>query len=73
VDISALIDDLLARGQNDIHSQVVGAVEQLLFDKVLRATGGHLGKAAERLGLNRSTLRYKLRDSGGSADRPPAE
>jgi two-component system nitrogen regulation response regulator GlnG len=69
-DIGALIDDLLARGVNDIHTQVVGAVERMLFDRVLRATGGHLGKAAERLGLNRSTLRYKLRDAGLSADKP---
>jgi two-component system nitrogen regulation response regulator GlnG len=73
VDVSALIDDLLTRGVNDVHSQVVGAVERMLFDKVLRATGGHLGKAAERLGLNRSTLRYKLRDAGLSAEKPPAE
>ena len=42
----------------------MASVERVLFDRVLQATGGHLGKAAERLGLNRSTLRYKLRDTG---------
>jgi two-component system nitrogen regulation response regulator GlnG len=72
-DVAKLIDDLVARGENELHARVVATVERMLFDRVLRATGGHLGRAAERLGLNRSTLRYKLRDAGLSADRPPAE
>jgi two-component system nitrogen regulation response regulator GlnG len=72
-DISALIEELLTRGDNDLHARVIGAVERLLFAQVLRATGGHLGRAAERLGLNRSTLRYKLRDAGLSTDRPLPE
>ena len=70
IDVSRLIDDLVARGENDLHTRVVAAVERILFDRVLRATGGHLGRAAERLGLNRSTLRYKLRDTGLSAESP---
>jgi two-component system nitrogen regulation response regulator GlnG len=45
----------------------------MLFDRVLRATSGHLGQSAERLGLNRSTLRYKLREAGLSSDRPSAQ
>jgi DNA-binding NtrC family response regulator len=72
-DIPKLIDDLVASGQNNIHGRVVAAVERMLFERVLHATGGHLGRSAERLGLNRSTLRYKLRDAGLSADRPPTE
>jgi two-component system nitrogen regulation response regulator GlnG len=72
-DVSKLIDDLLASGENDIHSRVVSAVERMLFDRVLRATNGHLGQSAERLGLNRSTLRYKLREAGLSPDRPAAQ
>jgi two-component system nitrogen regulation response regulator GlnG len=72
-DIPKLIDDLVASGKNDIHGLVVAAVERMLFERVLRATGGHLGRSAERLGLNRSTLRYKLRDAGLSADRPQSE
>ncbi len=73
VDVSKLIEDLVARGENDLHARVVTAVERILFDLVLHATNGHLGKAAERLGLNRSTLRYKLRDTGLSAENPHAE
>ncbi|VTR92960.1 response regulator with -like aaa-type and dna-binding domains : Response regulator with CheY-like receiver, AAA-type ATPase, and DNA-binding domains OS=Singulisphaera acidiphila (strain ATCC BAA-1392 / DSM 18658 / VKM B-2454 / MOB10) GN=Sinac_1278 PE=4 SV=1: Response_reg: Sigma54_activat: HTH_8 [Gemmata massiliana] len=73
MDVSKLIEDLVARGENDLHARVVTAVERILFDRVLHATNGHLGKAAERLGLNRSTLRYKLRDTGLSAESPHAE
>jgi len=73
LNVPALIDDLLARGENDLHSQVMVSVERVLFDRVLRATGGHLGRAAERLGLNRSTLRYKLRDTGLTTDKLSAD
>jgi|SRR5579883_300069 len=73
VNVPKLIEELLTRGEHNIHSQVVAAVERMLFEHVLRATGGHLGRAAERLGLNRSTLRYKLRDAGLTADRPSTD
>ena len=67
------IDDLLNRGENDLHSQVVAVVERILLKRVLRETDWHLGRACERLGLNRSTLRYKLRDLGLNAERPGNE
>jgi two-component system nitrogen regulation response regulator GlnG len=82
--LESLIDDLVARGEGDLHARVVAAVERALFRRVLRETGGHLGRTSDRLGLNRSTLRYKLRDLGigvdrvvtegphGKADGPPA-
>jgi two-component system nitrogen regulation response regulator GlnG len=69
VDLPALIDTLLERGENQLHAQVVAHVERVLFRRVLQETGGHLGHACERLGLNRSTLRYKLRDLGLNTDR----
>ena len=69
VDVKSLIDELLARGESNLHTQVVSIVERALFKRVLQETGGHLGHACERLGLNRSTLRYKLRDLGLSIDR----
>ncbi len=73
VDVKAMIDDLLAKGENNLHTQVVAIVERALFKRVLQETGGHLGHACERLGLNRSTLRYKLRDLGLSIDRVVGE
>jgi two-component system nitrogen regulation response regulator GlnG len=39
-------------------------VEQILFKRVIQETQGHQGQASDRLGLSRSTLRYKLRDLG---------
>jgi two-component system nitrogen regulation response regulator GlnG len=69
VGLSAIIDDLLRRGGNELHARLMAVAERALFRRVLQETGGHLGRACERLGLNRSTLRYKLRDLGLSADR----
>lgn len=73
VDVNAVIDELLARGENQLHSQVTAMVERVLFKRVLQETSGHLGHACERLGLNRSTLRYKLRDLGLSIERVVGE
>jgi len=74
--MSYLNTALIARGENDLHARVVGAVERMLFDRVLRATGGHLGRTAERLGLRQSTVSQHIPDSelrgrlrfGASAD-----
>jgi two-component system nitrogen regulation response regulator GlnG len=73
LDLPALIDDLLRRGENDLYDKVVPAVERALLTRVLQETKGHLGQASERLGLNRSTLRYKLRDLGLSVERVVGE
>lgn len=72
-DLEGMIDDLLVRGESDLHSKVVAVVERALFKRVLLETGGHIGRACERLGLNRSTLRYKLRDLELSIDRVVGE
>jgi two-component system nitrogen regulation response regulator GlnG len=78
VSLEALIDDLVARGEGELHARVIAVVERALFRRVLQETGSHLGRTSERLGLNRSTLRYKLRELGISIDRviadaPPGE
>ena len=72
-DLRAIIDELLERGENDLHARLVAVLERVLFRRVLQETGGHLGRASERLGLNRSTLRYKLRELGLSPDRAAGE
>ncbi|OWK43446.1 sigma-54-dependent transcriptional regulator [Fimbriiglobus ruber] len=69
VGLDALIDDLIARGESDLHARVVAVAERTLFRRVLQLTGGHLGQTSERLGLNRSTLRYKLKDLKINVDR----
>jgi two-component system nitrogen regulation response regulator GlnG len=73
VDVTAVLDDLLARGETNLHARVLAVVERALFKRILSETGGHLGQAAERLGLNRSTLRYKLRELGLSVERVVGE
>jgi DNA-binding NtrC family response regulator len=69
MDLRDLIDGFLSRGENNVHGQVIAIVERIVLKRVLQETGGHLAQAAERLGLNRSTLRYKLRDLGLSVGR----
>jgi two-component system nitrogen regulation response regulator GlnG len=67
--LKAFIEDLVKRGENDLHAKVTRAVERILFTRVLQETHGHQSHASERLGLGRSTLRYKMRDLGLTLDR----
>jgi two-component system nitrogen regulation response regulator GlnG len=69
LDIVRLIDGWVRQGEPKIYDKVMHVVERALFLRVLHETKGHLGQASERLGLNRSTLRYKLRDLGLSVER----
>ncbi len=66
--VKAKLAGLLARidgyPAHDLYEKVVARVERPLFDLVLAHTGGNQLKAAEILGLNRSTLRKKLADLG---------
>jgi len=48
----------------DLHGYVTAAVEQPMIEWVLRNTGGNQIKAAEILGINRNTLRAKIRQLG---------
>ena len=49
------------------------AVERTLFNKVLRLTHGHQAQASEILGINRTTLRHKLRALGLGVDKVVTE
>jgi two-component system nitrogen regulation response regulator GlnG len=68
-DLDAFIEEALQRGERGLHEQVVQAVERRLFTHVLRYTHGHQAQASEVLGLNRTTLRHKLRDLGLAVDK----
>ncbi|HHJ35567.1 MAG TPA: DNA-binding transcriptional regulator Fis [Gammaproteobacteria bacterium] len=46
---------------NDMYELVLRQVEQPLFEAILEHTKGNQSRAAELLGLNRGTLRKKLR------------
>jgi two-component system, NtrC family, nitrogen regulation response regulator GlnG len=68
-ELQALIAGLLGRGEPNIYSQVLAAVERVLFSQVLQHTHGHQQQASERLGISRATLRHKLRLLGLAVDR----
>ncbi|MFH0342663.1 MAG: helix-turn-helix domain-containing protein [Chromatiales bacterium] len=44
-----------------LYALVLSEVERPLFEAVLAQTGGNLSKAAQILGLNRNTLRTRLK------------
>ncbi|MFT8482194.1 MAG: sigma 54-interacting transcriptional regulator [Gluconobacter cerinus] len=52
----------LENDAGDLHASVVGEVERPLITMVLRRTGGNQLRAAAMLGLNRNTLRKKIRE-----------
>ncbi len=45
----------------DLYDLVLGEVEEPLFKAVMEHTGGNQSQAAEILGINRGTLRKKLK------------
>jgi nitrogen regulation protein NR(I) len=71
--VSALIDRLLQEPDGQLHDRVIAAVERVLFTQVLEFTHGNQGKACELLGLNRSTLRHRLRTLGLVLDKVPVD
>jgi nitrogen regulation protein NR(I) len=67
--LSELVERLLPRAEGRLHEEAVAALERVLFPRVLRYTQGHQGRASELLGLNRSTLRHRLRTLGLTPER----
>jgi len=59
--ISFFLEQLDGADCTDLHSMVMAQVEEPLLRAVMKATCGNQSKAAAMLGLNRGTLRTKLR------------
>ena len=55
-----------------LYRLMIGEVEASLLEAVMRETAGHQGRAARVLGINRSTLRKKLREHGREAPPGPS-
>jgi Fis family transcriptional regulator len=55
-------ENLNGHKPGDLYQLVIGEVEKPLFRAVLRYTNGNQSEAAEILGINRGTLRKKLKD-----------
>ncbi len=48
----------------ELYRFILGAIEQPLIEKVLEKTGGNQVQAARILGINRNTLRSKIKRLG---------
>jgi two-component system nitrogen regulation response regulator GlnG len=68
-DLEALIETCLRNYPGQVHEKVLEVVERTLFIRALRHTGGHQTRASELLGINRATLRTRLRALGVAIDR----
>jgi two-component system nitrogen regulation response regulator GlnG len=72
-DLERLIDRLLERSETEVYARVMEVVERTLFNRVLRHTHGHQAQASDILGINRTTLRHKLRALGLGVDKMVTE
>jgi Fis family transcriptional regulator len=57
-------NQLEGHGTNDLYQMVLNEIEEPLFRSVLVYTKGNQSKASELLGINRGTLRKKLKMYG---------
>lgn len=60
--VQTYFDHLDGTPVQHLYEFVINEVEQPLLKTVLQHTGGNQSKAAEILGLNRGTLRKKLKE-----------
>jgi two-component system, NtrC family, nitrogen regulation response regulator GlnG len=73
LDLARLVETLIQSGARGIYARVLDEVDRLVLARVLRQTHGHQAQASELLGLNRATLRSKLRALGLAVDRVVTE
>jgi Fis family transcriptional regulator len=60
--LAAYFDDLNGTEPHGIHAMVMQTVEKPLLQTVMRRTQDNQSLAADWLGINRNTLRKKLKD-----------
>lgn len=69
LDWDRFVADRLDAGSNDLYAECLAVMERQLLTRVLQRTGGNQLRAAERLGITRSSLRHKLRALGISVEK----
>ena len=67
--LRTIVPNMDGLGRGSLHRVVLSHVEKLLVSFVWTACGGNQVKSAEILGINRNTLRKKLRDFGITSPR----
>ncbi|AWM40619.1 Nitrogen regulation protein NR(I) [Gemmata obscuriglobus] len=72
-DLGGTIEAMLQDGAGDVHARVTSLVERELLTRALRRTHGHQAQASDLLGINRTTLRTKLRELGITLDKVVAD
>ncbi|OWK43357.1 sigma-54-dependent transcriptional regulator [Fimbriiglobus ruber] len=68
-DLVRTIERMLRDGERDVHARVVALVERELIARTLGQTNGHQAQASDILGINRTTLRRKLRELNITLDK----
>ena len=63
-----LEEGLLKEKNGALHQFILDAVEKPLIEDVLRYTGGNQLKASRILGINRNTIRAKIKKFGISVE-----
>lgn len=59
--VQQYLDDMGSTPPSDLHEFILREVERPLIQTVLRRTGGNQSRAADILGITRSTLRGRIR------------
>ena len=59
--IETYFQDLEGEPAHGVYSMVVESVEKTLIEEILKRTEGNQSEAAEMLGINRNTLRTKMK------------
>ena len=67
--LRTIVPNMEGLGRGSLHRVVLSHVEKLLVSFVWTECGGNQVKSAEMLGINRNTLRKKLRDFGIASPR----
>ncbi|MEW6410184.1 MAG: helix-turn-helix domain-containing protein [Nitrospirota bacterium] len=67
--LKGFIPKLLKVDNGNLYFSVIGEIERCLISLVLRETGGNQVRASRILGINRNTLRKKIRDLNIKIDR----
>jgi len=73
LNLTQLIDAELPKADGHLYEHIIAAVERVLFSRVLEHTHGHQAQAADLLGLNRSTLRHRLKTLGLTVEKSPVD